>query len=151
MAPRLTRLSLAALHMAASRSQEEPRVLAHWLYRFGAAPRGPDIERNFGPDDDPMAVLGLTIGGTARRSLENGYQATSHPGWFSFARAPMSEPSGLRHKLYVSPLPAALAEAFPIIAARVAEAGVRSSKSDAGSKGCCGPTRSLRISRSVGA
>src|SRR6266536_3158828 len=87
MHTRIEHLSLAALRMAASGLSEDTGVVARWLYHFGTVPRGPAIDRDFGPDDDPMAVLGMTVGGGTRRLLETAYEPTSLPAWYSFARS----------------------------------------------------------------
>src|SRR4051812_13695112 len=114
--------------MAASTSSTEPAEVAHWLYRFGTVPRGPAVDRDFGPDDDPMTVLGLTVGGTARRRLEAAYEATSFSGWYSFARSASQPQLVAACKLYVSPRPEALADAFPLIAEQFVRFDVRSFK-----------------------
>jgi len=114
--------------MAASGSLEEPAVVAPWLYRFGTVPRGPAMDRDFGPDDDPMAVLGMTVGGGSRRLLEAAYEASSLPGWYSFARTPGHVQLSAACKLYVSPRPEALAAAFPRIVAEFVRCEVRSFK-----------------------
>lgn len=135
MTGRIGQLSLAALRLAASRSAAGTADVAQWLYRFGTLPRGPRIDRDFGPDDDPMAVLGMTVGGRARRLLEDAYEATSYPGWYSFARASDPVEIGSVCKLYVSPRPEALADAFPRIAEAFVRCEVRSFKVGRGIEG----------------
>lgn len=127
--------------MAASGLSEEPGVVAQWLYRFGTVPRGPAIDRDFGPDDDPMAVLGLTAGGKARRLLETAYEATFLSGWYSFARTPARVQFAPVCKLYVSPRPEALAAAFPRIAAELVRFDVRSFKVGRGIEGLLRPDK----------
>jgi hypothetical protein len=124
----LEHLSLAALRMAASGVSDDSAAVASWLYRFGTLPRGAALDRDFGPDDDPMAVLDMTKGGATRRRLETAYEASSFPGWYSFARAGSGAVTGAACKLYVSPKPAALSEAFPLIADAFARLDVRSFK-----------------------
>jgi len=123
----LEHLSLAALRMAASAVSDDSAAVASWLYRFGTVPRGAAVDRDFGPDDDPMAVLGITKGGAVRRQLASAYEASSFPGWYSFARADAA-PLVPACKLYVSPKPHALSEAFPRIADAFARFEVRSFK-----------------------
>jgi hypothetical protein len=127
--------------MAAGGLREEPAVVAQWLYRFGTVPRGPAIDRDFGPDDDPMAVLGLTIGGGPRRLLETAYEATTYEGWYSFARTPARVQIAAVCKLYVSPRPEALADAFPRIAETFVLSGVRSFKVGRGIEGLLRPDK----------
>ena len=121
--------------MAASGFSMEPAVVAQWLYRFGTLPRGPAIDRDFGPDDDPMAVLGMTVGGGPRRLLESDYEATTIQGWYSFARTPVRAQIVSVSKLYVSPRPEVLANAFPRIADAFVRSGVRSFKVGRGIEG----------------
>ncbi len=127
--------------MAASGLSQDPEVVAHWLYRFGTVPRGPAIDRDFGPDDDPMAVLGMTVGGVARRRLETAYDATSYSGWYSFARTSTRVQLSAACKLYVSPRPEALAEAFPRIADEFVRFEVRSFKVGRGIEGLLRPDK----------
>jgi hypothetical protein len=127
--------------MAASGLSEEPEVVARWLYRFGTVPRGPAIERDFGPDDDPMAVLGLTVGGDARRQLETAYEATSLSGWYSFTRAPVRAQFVASCKLYVSPRPEALVDAFPHLVRELVRFDVRSFKIGRGIEGLLRPDK----------
>lgn len=127
--------------MAASAFFTEPEAAARWLYRFGTLPHTPAIDRDFGPDDDPMAVLGLTIGGRARRLLEAAYEPTSFQGWYSFARPVTGAPFMSACKLYVSPRPEALADAFPRIAAEFVRLDVRSFKVGRGAEGLLRPDK----------
>ncbi len=132
---RLSQLSRRALDLAASLPTRENTKIARWLYHYGSFPRGPSIELDFGPGDDAMAVLGLTRGGAARRTLENAYEATTYQGWLSFARTSMPALTRAACKLYVSPQPADLATAFPVIAETFAEMEVRSFKVGRGIEG----------------
>lgn len=141
MVGRIEHLSLAALRMAAGGVSEDPQVVAQWLYRFGTVPRGPAIDRDFGPDDDPMAVLGMTVGGRARRQLETAYDATSLSGWYSFARTAIPVQLSAACKLYLSPRPEALADAFPRIVDEFVQSGVRSFKVGRGIHGLLRPDK----------
>lgn len=138
---RIARLSLAALRMAASGLPTEFEFVAQWLYRFGTLPRTPAIDRDFGPDDDPMAVLGMTTGGVTRRQLESAYQPTSLPGWYSFARAPVVGQIAAVCKLYVSPRPEALVDSFPHIAREFVRGDVQSFKVGRGIEGLLRPDK----------
>lgn len=115
--------------------------MARWLYRYGTVPRGPDIERDFGPGDDPVAVLGLTLGGLTRERLEVAYEATTYPGWVGFARTPARIEAHAPYKLYVSPRPEGLAMAFPIIATLFARMDVRAFKVGRGLEGLLRPDK----------
>jgi hypothetical protein len=137
---RIARLSLAALRMAAGGLPAEPARVAQWLYRFGTVPRGPAIERDFGPDDDPMIVLGMTVGGAPRRQLETAYEATTYQGWYSFAKPGRPRIAAVC-KLYLSPRPDALADAFPRIADAFVRCEVRSFKVGRGIEGLLRPDK----------
>jgi hypothetical protein len=127
--------------MAASGVSDDPAIVAHWLYRFGTVPRGPAVDRDFGPEDDPMAVLGMTVGGRARRLLESAYEATSLPGWYSFARAGAPMQLSAACKLYVSPRLADMADAFPILVNDLVRSEVRSFKVGRGIEGLSRPDK----------
>lgn len=141
MLTRLSQLSSRALELAAALPTTETARIARWLYHYGGIPRGPSIELNFGPGDDPMAVLGLTQAGVARRKLEAVYEATTYHGWLSFALTPTPVLIQAACKLYVSPRPEALATAFPIIAETFAEMEVRSFKVGRGIEGLLRPDK----------
>ncbi|GAB3352787.1 hypothetical protein [Lysobacter tyrosinilyticus] len=138
---RIARLSLAAVQMAASAGPSEPAALARWLYRFGSLPRAPAHERDFGPDDEPLAVLGLSRGGATRLRLEAAYEASSIAGWYSFARAGQPVQWAAACKLYVSPRPAALPDAFAHIVDAFIKAEVRSFKVGRGIEGLLRPDK----------
>ncbi len=138
---RIHRLSLAALRVAASDPTADAAGTAQRLYKFGTLPHAASCDRDFGPDDDPMAVLGLTRGGRARRALEARYAPTTLPGWYSFAQVPATRHVAAACKLYVSPIPAALGQAFPLIVDEFVRAEVRSFKVGRGILGVLRPDK----------
>lgn len=138
---RIARLSLAAVNMAASARPSESAALAQWLYRFGSLPRAPARERDFGPDDEPLAVLGLSRGGAIRHRLEAAYEASSVPGWYSLSRAGEPMQMAAACKLYVSPRPEALPDAFAHIVDAFVKAEVRSFKIGRGIEGLLRPDK----------
>jgi hypothetical protein len=134
-------MSRAALEMVARDEPSEPVRVARWLYRYGSLPRTAAHERDFGPDDEPLAVLGLSGGGAVRRRLEAAYEASSLPGWYSFTRVGQPMQRVAACKLYVSPVPEALPDAFaPIVDALIA-ADVRSFKVGRGIEGLLRPDK----------
>jgi hypothetical protein len=141
MPTRISQLSSRALSLAAALPTTETARIARWLYQYGSLPREPTVELDFGSGDDPMAVLGLTLGGVARRKLEVTYEATTYPGWLSFALTPTPVLIQAACKLYVSPRPEALATAFPIIAETFVEMEVRSFKVGRGIEGLLRPDK----------
>ncbi len=113
----------------------DPRAVARWLYRFGTAPCGPTIGHDFGKEDDPMGLLGLTRGGPARRLLETVFDAYSFPAWYAFELQGKDTTATTALKLYVSPAPRELPLAFPVIAKQFARLKVRSFKVGRGIEG----------------
>jgi hypothetical protein len=138
---RIARLSQAALQMAACAGPRDTVALAKWLYRFGTLPRTAAHERDFGLDDEPLAVLGLSRGGAVRSRLEIHYEGSSLPGWYSFARAGQPVLLAAACKLYVSPRPEALPGAFARIVEAFVEADVRSFKVGRGIDGLLRPDK----------
>lgn len=141
MTKQIGALSQGALHLAARLEDAETPELARFLYRYGGLPRTPELQRNFGYGDDPMAVLGLTKGGAARELLERCYETTTFPGWLSFAYdgVPLTDQAAC--KLYISPMPVALAAAFPLIANVFAQFKVPSFKIGRGLDGLLRPDK----------
>ena len=88
-----------------------------------------------------MGVLGLTVGDRTRRTLEAAFNATSFDGWFSFSRLPAGARLQSVCKLYVSPRPEALGDAFPQTAMVFAESGVQSFKIGRGIEGLLRPDK----------
>lgn len=127
--------------MAASDPTADVTAVAQRLYRFGTLPLSPARERDLGPDDDSLAVLGLTVGGAARRAVEADYAAHTLTGWYSFTRLPAGGPAAAACKLYISPMPHALVDAFPVIVAQCVRAQVRSFKVGRGIQGLLRPDK----------
>jgi hypothetical protein len=138
---RIAHLSLAAIRLAASVFWTEAALVEHWLYRFGTVPRGPAVERDFGAGDNPIAVFGLSPGSRTRRMLEATYEASSIEGWYSFARTHAREKMVAACKLYVSPKPEALVDAFPQVADTFVQSDVRSFKIGRGIEGLLRPDK----------
>lgn len=132
---------MTALRLASQFSRVEEGILARWLYAFGRLPRTPAIERDLGPDDEPMGVLGLGRGGAVRRVLEDHFVASADSGWYSFLSWPPRLDVAPVYKLYVSPRPEALADVFPVVAARFVECDVRSFKVGRGCDGLLRPDK----------
>ncbi len=137
----MARLSETALRMAAELPPADEAALARWLYAFGRLPRTPAIDRDLGPDDEPMGVLGLDRGGAVRRILEEGFVASADSGWYSFLARPLRTDVVPVCKLYVSPRPESLVEVFPVVAATFVERDVRSFKVGRGSDGLLRPDK----------
>ncbi len=135
MAGRLAELSLRAIRTVAALPTSDVGLLARRLYAYGAAPFGHDAELAFGPGDNALSVLGLAPGGAVRELLAQHYEASTYPGWISFRRAGGDLAEAPACKLYVSPRPEALADAFPVIANTFASLDVGSFKVGRGAPG----------------
>jgi len=138
---RLEQLSLAALRTTAQGAVTDRAVVAQRLYRFGTMPRTAAAERDLGPEDDPLGVLGLCAGGVARRRLDRDYVPTVIAGWCAFTRLPLDTAAVTTCKLYVSPRPDAVGEAFHRLVDVFAETGVRSFKVGRGIEGLLRPDK----------
>lgn len=141
MSGRLAELSMRAIRTVAALPTTDPGLIARRLYGYGAAPFGRDAELSFGPGDNPLSVLGLGPGGSVRERLAQPYEASTHPGWISFSRAGRLADEAPDCKLYVSPRPEALADAFPRIAAVFADLDVASFKVGRGAAGLLRPDK----------
>ncbi|WP_309605824.1 hypothetical protein [Phenylobacterium sp.] len=135
MGGRLDALSLRAIRTTAALPCSDARTLSRRLYAYGAVPRGPTFDLDFGPGDDALAVLGLTSGGGVRARLARDYDATTYPGWVGFGRLGQNDSASSAFKLYASPRPEALATAFPILAQVFADLEVRAFKVGRGPAG----------------
>lgn len=138
---RLEQLSLTALRTIAHGTVTDRAVVAQRLYRVGTAPRTAAAERDLGPEDDPMGVLGLCTGGLARRRLDREYAPTVITGWYAFTRLPLDTAAVTACKLYVSPRPDATGDAFHRLVDVFSEGGVRSFKVGRGIEGVLRPDK----------
>lgn len=138
---RLEQLSLAALRTTACGAVTDRAVVAQRLYRFGTTPRTAAAERDLGPEDDPMGVLGLCAGGVTRRRLDREYAPTVITGWYAFTRLPLDTAATTTCKLYVSPRPDAVGRTFHRVVDVFAATGVRSFKVGRGIEGLLRPDK----------
>jgi hypothetical protein len=141
MAGRLDQLSLRAIRTVAALPTTDVRDLARRLYAYGAAPFGREAELAFGPGDNALNVLGLAPSGAVRGRLAQDYEATTHPGWIAFTRLGRTVGDSPDCKLYVSPRPEALADAFPVVAATFTDLDVASFKVGRGAAGLLRPDK----------
>ena len=137
----LDALSLRAIRTSAALPSSDARTIARRLYAYGAVPRGPKFDLDFGPGDDSLAVLGLTSAGGVRAALARDYDATTYPGWLGFGRLGREDSASAAFKLYASPRPEALATAFPVLARVFADFEVRAFKVGRGPAGLLRPDK----------
>jgi hypothetical protein len=123
----VARLSLEALHHVQRLGLDSVTELATRLYLSNTVPFSPRWARAL-PDDTAVArFLGLSPGGAPRRMLEREWEEAGAGGpWRSWSSRAVSLPSreGRRTwKLYVSPLPESLPEAFAATVRVLTETG----------------------------
>ncbi len=118
---RLAELSLAALRYGQALAVDDPLLLSWRLYCFHRRPLTPAWKRLLPAAEAVEAHLGIAPGGGARRLLDRSWSRTAPvEGWLSWrARArraagpaASSAAEGPTWKLYVSPVPEALAASF---------------------------------------
>ena len=118
---RLAELSLAALRYGQALAVDDPLLLSWRLYCFHRRPLTPSWKRLLPTADAVEAHLGIAPGGTARRLLDRSWSRTAPvEGWLSWRarsrRGGPADPVGAADaptwKLYVSPMPEALAGSF---------------------------------------
>ena len=136
---RLAVLSRRALRHAERLGLRDVTELSYRLYGYGVVPRSPRWDRVLGGPDDTLAVIGATAGGPAAAAL-SGYEAMVNPSWVAWSLDTSVRPE-LPYKLYVSPLPGHVADAFPVIATVLAAHGVWSFKIGRGAAGLLRPDK----------
>jgi hypothetical protein len=117
-AGRLAELSLAALRYGQALAVDDPHLLSWRLYVYNHRPLTPRWQRLLPSREAAERYLGIAAGGACRKLLERRWAPTGSALWLSWrARSGgAAEPAaGPVWKLYVSPLPEALPEAFPVV------------------------------------
>jgi hypothetical protein len=139
---RIAAMSLRAVRYAQELMIADVPVLAHRLYGFGAIPRHARWDLLLDSADDVVGLLGLSRGGHAHRLLCGDYEAATDPHWLSWARlGEQSRQPAPLYKLYISPRPEALVDAFPAVVAVLASTEVRSFKVGRGVLGLLRPDK----------
>lgn len=116
-ASRLAALSIEALRYAQALDVSDPLSLAHRLYGYNRRPLTPAWKRLLPGGEAVERHLGIAPGGAHRRLLDRGWSRVgpSH-GWISWRSRRRDEgggeDGGVTYKLYVSPVPEALADGF---------------------------------------
>ena len=118
---RLAELSLAALRYGQVLAVDDPLLLSWRLYCFHRRPLTPSWKRLLPTAEAVEAHLGIAPGGTARRLLDRSWSRTDRvEGWMSWrararrgtSPAPVGAADVPTWKLYISPMPEALAGFF---------------------------------------
>jgi hypothetical protein len=113
----VARLSREALLHAQDLETGEPHLLTNALYLYNRIPMTPFWKARFPNRDAVMAHLGVDRG-PLRVLLERDWIANpASSGWLSWSsRDPRPrDPNGVTHKLYVSPRPEQIRDAFEIV------------------------------------
>ena len=116
-ASRLGRLADAALRHAAALGDDDVEAITTELYSYGRLPLTARWARRLPDRAATLAHLGAAPGGALHAALADGWRQapdTEAGGWIAWTRtrgAARSMRGAPTHKLYVSPLPAALPEA----------------------------------------
>jgi hypothetical protein len=124
----LPRLAQAALEYAQSLDIDDSGKLSARLYFYNRVPLTPSWKRRFPGSDAVAAYLGIDSGGANRRILESGWYRTKAPsqfdGWFHWqSRTERTPEAEVRqtYKLYVSPRPESVSDAFRSVAEILAD------------------------------
>jgi hypothetical protein len=113
---RLASLSREALRYAATLPTESPDVLGSRLYHYNAIPAAPRWMARYPDCTSIEETLGIGPRSTLRHLLFESYSEIEHPSWCIWALAGddgQPPTADLPYKLYISPQPECLAEAFP--------------------------------------
>jgi hypothetical protein len=112
---RLAELSRAALRYGQALAIEDSNLLSWRLYTYNHRPLTPQWKRLLPSPEAVETHLGIAAGGALRKVLDRSWTSTRSSPWLSWRSRAIgrSENSpGPTWKLYVSPLPEALAEGF---------------------------------------
>lgn len=140
----LSALSRAALHLATSVPIEDPARLSAWIYGFNTIPLGPAWLRRLCSAERLLELLELQEGGRNQRRLAADFVSSPHAAWHGWARRDGEAPGAgghLGYKLYVSPHPRALVEAFDAVVTVLVESGVSAFKLGRGPSGLLRPDK----------
>lgn len=148
MAPsgRLARLSLEALRYGETLALDDPNELAGRLYGFGRVPISPAWERRLPDAAAVLEFLGVVPGSDLARRLDADWErgaADTSPGWITWNPRARRESAGRRaiHKLYLSPQPESLPQAFAALVNVLARRGARPFKVGDGAGGVTRPDK----------
>ncbi|MET0555438.1 MAG: hypothetical protein ABW221_20515 [Vicinamibacteria bacterium] len=127
---RIGRLSQEALRHVEALALDDPNEIAGRLYGYGRLPVSPDWERRLPDAAAVLAFVGAAPGGPVARQLEAGWDrgpAGKSPGWIAWSPRAAHDRAGGRavHKLYVSPQPESLPQAFAALVDVLARRGHR--------------------------
>jgi hypothetical protein len=159
---RLAELSVAALRYGQALAVDEPLALSLRLYSYNHRPLTPGWKRLLASPEAVQAHLGIAQGGAHRRLLDRVWAAQEpSEAWLSWrlrSGETLLRGAGATFKLYVSPVPEALAGSFGEILEAFAAARTPHFKIGAGAAGLLRPDKIVayfpdfeRLARAAGA
>jgi hypothetical protein len=112
----VTRLSRDALLYAQDLETSDPRTLTTALYLYNRIPASPFWKSRFPNREAVLSHLGAASG-PLRVLLEREWVAATYDGWLSWTSRSSSrpDPDAVTYKLYVSPRPERIREAFEVV------------------------------------
>lgn len=142
---RLAELSIAALRYGQALAVDDPLALSLRLYGYNHRPLTPHWKRLLASPEAVQTYLGISFGGAHRRLLDRVW-APQEPSeaWLSWrlrSGETLSRGAGATFKLYVSPVPEALAGSFGVILDAFAAARTPQFKIGAGAAGLLRPDK----------
>lgn len=142
---RLARLSVAALRYGEALAVDDPLRLSLRLYGYNRRPLTPGWLRTLSSPAAVQEWLGIAAGGAHRAVLERTWRPSPPSehwlSWRSRLEEAASSSGGSTWKLYVSPVPEALAESFGAILEALAAARAGQFKVGAGAAGLLRPDK----------
>ncbi|MGA7462446.1 MAG: hypothetical protein WBW69_19590 [Candidatus Korobacteraceae bacterium] len=142
----LANLSLQAIKHAAALRATSPMELSGHLYRYNTLPLTPQWLRRIPDQAALQEYLQIQTGGRNRRELDASWSrvlpAAEQGAWLAWTSPKTSGKAGaITYKLYLSPLPSQLRDAFRIWLAAITRAGAFHFKMGSGVRGLLRPDK----------
>lgn len=137
-------LSRAALSLALEVPGNDATILSSWLYNYNTTPASPQWLKQIGSDDEMRRKLGLDKHSRNYRALAADYDNNRNhawDSWFHRSRFDSTDHAHLGYKLYISPHPGVLVEAYDSIVEALVDLGVAAFKLGRGSFGLLRPDK----------
>lgn len=138
-------ISLAALRRAQHLPIVDPQQLSAWLYAYNTIPVGPRWARRLRSRHAVGDWLGAGLSSSTRRLLDDHYMQATRSGWSSWehrsTRIDFGDADQPTFKVYVSPRPEALGDAFPSVVRHMVEHQVPAFKTGLDAHGLLRPDK----------
>ncbi|MFY9859798.1 MAG: hypothetical protein WBE15_14605 [Candidatus Cybelea sp.] len=140
---RIAELSRAALRYAESLATDNPQELAWRLYAFNRLPVNPRWSALLAEPGDYARYIGIDCKAASSMLSRNWQRLPASTAWQQWtARTPAAATARLTHKLYISPMPEALArDGFAAIVSALSGSGVTHFKVGSGAAGLLRPDK----------